>query len=123
VQGSLGAAFHPHLQLDNAELILRKGSRSTIDSYSAFNENDRITRTGLTGYLRERGLGRIFLTGLAYDFCVRHSAIDGMRAGFETYVVEDACRAIGLGDSVAATNHAFNDAGVRRITSAMLDTA
>ena len=120
VQGSLGAAFHPHLQLDNAELILRKGSRSTIDSYSAFNENDRITRTGLTGYLRERGLGRIFLTGLAYDFCVRHSAIDGMRAGFETYVVEDACRAIALGDSVAATNHAFNEAGVRRITSAML---
>ena len=120
VQGSLGAAFHPHLQLDNAELILRKGCRSTIDSYSAFNENDRITRTGLTGYLRERGLGRIFLTGLAYDFCVRHSAIDGMRAGFETYVVEDACRAISLGDSVAATNHAFSEAGVRRITSAML---
>jgi nicotinamidase/pyrazinamidase len=120
VQGSLGAAFHPHLQLDNAELILRKGCRSTIDSYSAFNENDRLTRTGLTGYLRERGLGRIFLTGLAYDFCVRHSAIDGMRAGFETYVVEDACRAIGLGDSIAATNHAFSEAGVRRITSAML---
>jgi nicotinamidase/pyrazinamidase len=106
--------------LDNAELILRKGSRSTIDSYSAFNENDRITRTGLTGYLRERGLGRIFLTGLAYDFCVRHSAIDGMRAGFETFVVEDACRAIGLGDSIAQTNHAFHEAGVRRITSAML---
>ena len=93
----------------------------TIDSYSAFNENDRITRTGLTGYLRERGLGRIFLTGLAYDFCVRHSAIDSMRAGFETYVVEDACRAISLGDSVAATNHVFHEAGVRRITSAMLD--
>ena len=120
VQGSLGAAFHSHLQLDNAELILRKGCRSTIDSYSAFNENDHLTRTGLTGYLRERGLGRIFLTGLAYDFCVRHSAIDGMRAGFETFVVEDACRAIGLGNSIAATNHAFHEAGVRRITSAVL---
>jgi nicotinamidase/pyrazinamidase len=105
VQGSLGAAFHPHLQLDNAELILRKGCRSTIDSYSAFNENDHLTRTGLT------------------DFCVRHSAIDGMRAGFETFVVEDACKAIGLGDSIAATNHAFHEAGVRRITSALLGAA
>jgi nicotinamidase/pyrazinamidase len=123
VQGSQGAAFHPHLQLDNAELILRKGCRSTIDSYSAFNENDHLTRTGLTGYLRERGLGRIFLAGLAYDYCVRYSAIDSMRAGFETFVVEDACRAIGLGDSIAATNHAFHEAGVRRISSATLEPA
>ena len=121
VQGSLGAAFHPHLQLDNTELILRKGFRKTIDSYSAFTENDRLTRTGLTGYLRERGLGRIFLTGLAYDFCVRHSAVDGMRAGFETYVIEDACRAIGLGDSISATHFEFNEAGVRRIDSGMLE--
>ena len=120
VQGSMGAAFHPHLLLDNAELILRKGFRNDIDSYSAFNENDHITRTGLTGYLRERGLGRIFLVGLAYDFCVRHSAIDSMRAGFETYVVEDACKAIGLGDSIAATDAIFGEAGVHRITSAML---
>ena len=121
VQGSLGAAFHPHLHLDNTELILRKGFRKTIDSYSAFTENDRLTRTGLTGYLRERGLGRIFLTGLAYDFCVRHSAVDGMRAGFETYVIEDACRAIGLGDSISATHFEFNEAGVRRIDSGMLE--
>ena len=120
VQGSLGAAFHPHLQLDNTELILRKGFRKTIDSYSAFTENDRLTPTGLTGYLRERGLGRIFLTGLAYDFCVRHSAVDGMRAGFETYVIEDACRAIGLGDSISATHFEFNEAGVRRIHSEMI---
>jgi nicotinamidase/pyrazinamidase len=120
VQGSMGAAFHPHLQPDNAELILRKGCRNDVDSYSAFRENDRITRTGLTGYLRERGLGRIFLAGLAYDFCVRHSAIDSMQAGFETYVVEDACRAIDIRDSVAATNHVFHEAGVRRITSEML---
>jgi nicotinamidase/pyrazinamidase len=117
----MGAAFHPHLLLDNAELILRKGFRSDIDSYSAFNENDRITRTGLTGYLRERGLGRIFLTGLAYDFCVRHSAIDSMRAGFETYVVEDACKSIGLGDSIAATDEVLDQAGVHRITTAMLE--
>ncbi|MGA3227043.1 MAG: bifunctional nicotinamidase/pyrazinamidase [Acidobacteriaceae bacterium] len=123
VQGSLGAAFHPHLLLDNTELILRKGFRKSIDSYSAFTENDRLTPTGLTGYLRERGLGRIFLTGLAYDFCVRHSAIDGMRAGFETYVVEDACRAIDLRDSVAATDHVFHEAGVHRIHSAMLEPA
>jgi nicotinamidase/pyrazinamidase len=120
VQGSMGAAFHPHLQPDNAELILRKGFRNDVDSYSAFRENDRITRTGLTGYLRERGLGRIFLAGLAYDYCVRHSAIDSMQAGFETYVVEDACRAIDIRDSVAATNHVFHEAGVRRITSEML---
>ena len=120
VQGSWGAGFHPHLQPDNAELILRKGFRKEIDSYSAFNENDRITRTGLTGYLRERGLGRIFLAGLAYDYCVRYSAIDSMRAGFETYVVEDACRAIGKGDSVSATHYDFHEAGVRSVSSTML---
>ncbi len=99
---------------------MRKGFRNDIDSYSAFNENDHITRTGLTGYLRERGLGRIFLTGLAYDYCVRYSAIDSMQAGFETYVVEDACRSIGLGDSIAATDLALDKAGVHRIASAML---
>jgi nicotinamidase/pyrazinamidase len=120
VQGSMGAAFHPHLHPDHAELILRKGFRNNIDSYSAFRENDRMTRTGLAGYLRERGLGRVFLTGLAYDFCVRHSAVDGVEAGFETYVVEDACRAISIRDSVAATNHIFHEVGVRRITSKML---
>jgi len=120
VEGSMGAAFHPHLQLHTAELILRKGFHKTIDSYSAFRENDRLTRTGLTGYLRERGLSRLFVAGLAYDYCVRYSAIDSMRAGFETYVVEDACRAIGVGNSVAATNYDFSEAGVRLITSAML---
>jgi nicotinamidase/pyrazinamidase len=120
VQGSMGADFHPHLHPDHAELILRKGSRKNVDSYSAFRENDRISRTGLTGYLRERGLGRIFLAGLAYDFCVRHSAIDSMQAGFETYVVEDACRAISIGDSVAATNHVFSEAGVRLVSSEIL---
>jgi nicotinamidase/pyrazinamidase len=120
VEGSLGAAFHPHLQMDNVELILRKGFRRNIDSYSAFMENDHRTPTGLNGYLRERGFERIFLTGLAYDYCVRHSAIDGRQTGFETYVVEDACKAIGMGDTVAATNLSFQEAGVRRIHSAML---
>jgi nicotinamidase/pyrazinamidase len=120
VQGSLGAEFHPHLQLDNVELILRKGFRSNIDSYSAFRENDRKTHTGLAGYLHERGLDRIFLAGLAYDYCVRYSAIDSVHAGFETYVVEDACRAIATGNSVEDTNRDFNEAGVNTITSEAL---
>jgi nicotinamidase/pyrazinamidase len=123
VRGSLGAAFHPHLPPDNTELILRKGFRKSIDSYSAFMENDHMTHTGLTGYLRERGVARIFLAGLAYDFCVRYSAIDGRGAGFEIYVVEDACKAIGVGDSVAETNHAFHEAGVRIMSSTMLGPA
>jgi nicotinamidase/pyrazinamidase len=117
VQGSMGAEFYPHLQLDNVELILRKGFRSNIDSYSAFRENDRRTHTGLAGYLRERGLGRVFLAGLAYDYCVRYSAIDSVHAGFETYVVEDACRAIAVGNTVEDTNRDFAAIGVNRITS------
>jgi nicotinamidase/pyrazinamidase len=120
VQGSEGAAFHPHLQPDNTELILRKGFRPDIDSYSAFVENDHRTRTGLAAYLGERGLLRIFLTGLAYDYCVRHTAIDGRAAGFEVYVIEDACRAIDREGSVAATNHHFHEAGVHRIFSSEL---
>jgi nicotinamidase/pyrazinamidase len=120
VEGSDGAAFHPHLQPDNTELILRKGFRPDIDSYSAFLENDHRTRTGLAAYLRERELKRIFLSGLAYDYCVRYSAIDGRAAGFEAYVIEDACRAIDRDDSVAATNQAFREAGVHRIMSSDL---
>ena len=120
VQGSLGAAFHPHLLMNNAELILRKGFRREIDSYSAFRENDRTTLTGLTGYLRERQLGRIFVTGLAYDYCVRYSAVDAAAAGFSTYVVEDACRAIDSNGTVAATNLEFTQAGVERIFSSLL---
>jgi nicotinamidase/pyrazinamidase len=117
VQGSLGAEFYPHLQADNVELILRKGFRSNIDSYSAFRENDRKTHTGLAGYLRERGLGRIFVAGLAYDYCVRYSAIDSVHAGFETYVVEDACRAIAVGNTVEDTHRDFAEVGVQRIDS------
>jgi nicotinamidase/pyrazinamidase len=124
VQGSLGAGFHPHLQLDNVELILRKGFRSNIDSYSAFRENDRKTHTGLAGYLRERGLERVFLAGLAYDYCVRYSAIDSVHAGFETYIVEDACRAIAVGNTVEDANRDFAETGVQRISSeALLNSA
>lgn len=102
VQGTAGARFHPGLQAPHAALVLRKGFRSAIDSYSAFYENDRTTPTGLCGYLRERGLTRIVFAGLAFDFCVRYSAEDARREGFAAFVVEDACRAIDLDGSAAA---------------------
>ena len=117
LQHTPGAALHPALDIPHAELILRKGFRKEIDSYSAFLENDHATPTGLAGYLRERGLKRLFLAGLAYDFCVRFSAIDGKALGFETIVIEDACRAVNLPNSVAETNDAFRTEGIRRIQS------
>jgi nicotinamidase/pyrazinamidase len=117
VQGTPGAEFHPGLHIPKTELILRKGFRPQIDSYSAFLENDKITPTGLAGYLRERGFKRIFLAGLAYDYCVRFSAIDGQRAGFTAIVLEDACRAVALPGSVEATCREFADAGVLQIKS------
>src|SRR5437899_891370 len=101
VQGTQGASFHPKLDVPHAELVVRKGFRSTIDSYSAFRENDRRTPTGLAGYLRERGFDRITLCGLATDFCVAFSAIDGREAGFEVTVVTSACRGIDLDGSLA----------------------
>src|SRR5262249_18850157 len=103
VQDSDGAAFHPALHLPQAELVVRKGFRREIDSSSAFFENDPRTPTGLTGYLRERGFRRVFLAGLAFDFCVRYSAEDARQQGFEVIVIEDACRGIDLDGSVAAT--------------------
>jgi nicotinamidase/pyrazinamidase len=118
VQGTWGAEFHPALHLSRAELILRKGFRPHVDSYSAFFENDRATPTGLGGYLRERGLTRVFLAGLAYDYCVGYSALDARRLGFEAIVVRDACRAIDLNGSVAAIEAAFVEAGVVQIESA-----
>ena len=121
LQNSPGAAFHPALQIPHAELILRKGFRQSIDSYSAFLENDHFTSTGLAGYLRERGLHRLFLCGLAYDFCVRFSAVDGRSLGFETIVIEDATKAVNLPNSIAETNAALATAKVRRIPSAALD--
>src|SRR6516162_4871083 len=101
VQGTLGAEFHKNLRVAHAELILRKGYHREIDSYSAFYENDRRTRTGLAGYLRERGFTRVFIAGLAFDFCVRFSGEDARREGFEPIVIEDACRGIDVGGSMA----------------------
>ncbi len=115
VQNTAGAALHPGLSIPHAELILRKGFRREIDSYSAFLENDHFTPTGLAGYLRERSLKRLFLCGLAYDFCVRFSAIDGTALDFECVVIEDATRAVGLPGSVEATDQAFEEAGIQRV--------
>jgi len=128
VQNTPGAEFHPGLSPEvfaRAELILRKGFRSAIDSYSAFVENDKQTSTGLAGYLRERGFRRIFLAGLAYDYCVRFSAIDAVRAGFEAWVISDACRSVnpataGPASSEEAATRAFEESGVRRINVAEL---
>ncbi|HEY1895502.1 MAG TPA: bifunctional nicotinamidase/pyrazinamidase [Terracidiphilus sp.] len=117
VQGSKGAEFHPALHLPQAELVLRKGFRSQIDSYSAFFENDRATATGLAGYLRERNLTRVFLAGLAYDYCVAYSALDARSLGIPVVVVRDACRAIDLNGSVAEIETQFAAAGVTLIES------
>ncbi|GGH05191.1 bifunctional nicotinamidase/pyrazinamidase [Silvibacterium dinghuense] len=113
VQGTPGAEFHLRLALPQAELIVRKGFRRGIDSYSAFFENDHVTPTGLAGYLRERGLRRVFFAGLAYDYCVGYSALDARKLGFDAVVLRDACRAIDLHGSVAAIETKFHEAGVR----------
>ena len=118
LQHTVGAAFHPALHIPHAELILRKGFRRHIDSYSAFLENDHRTPTGLAGYLRERNITRLFLCGLAYDFCVRYSAIDGHNLGFETIVIEDITRPVNLGNTVAETNAALAAHEILRILSA-----
>jgi nicotinamidase/pyrazinamidase len=118
VQGSKGAEFHRALDLPQAELILRKGFRAHVDSYSAFFENDRATPTGLAGYLRERELTRVFLAGLAYDYCVGYSAVDARRLGLAAFVLRDACRAIDLDGSAAAIEAEFAKAGVTVMDSA-----
>jgi nicotinamidase/pyrazinamidase len=107
VQGTSGAQFHEDLAIPHAEMILRKGYHAAIDSYSAFYENDRTTPTGLSGYLRERGLKRVFLAGLATDFCVRYSAEDARRHGFTAVVLDEACRGIDIGGSMAAARQSF----------------
>jgi nicotinamidase/pyrazinamidase len=117
VQGTIGAQFHDDLQIPHAELVLRKGFRPTIDSYSAFYENDRKTPTGLAGYLRERRLTRIFVAGLALDFCVRYSAEDARREGFSVTVIEDACRGIDVEGSVAATRESFAALGIATLAA------
>ncbi len=120
VQGTPGAAFHPDLDTDKAEMIVRKGTRAAIDSYSAFYENDRTTATGLAGYLRERGVTRVFICGLATDYCVHFSALDAAREGFEAVLIEDACRGIDLDGSLAAAKEAMAGAGIAFIASAAL---
>ena len=110
--GTPGAGFHPALAVDCAELVLRKGFRPQIDSYSAFYENDHRTATGLAGYLRERDLSELHFVGLAHDFCVAWSAIDAAKLGFTARVIEDATRAIDLNGSRAAAREAMRAAGV-----------
>lgn len=117
VQGTQDAALHRDLRLPHAQLVLRKGVHRQIDSYSAFLEADRKTRTGLAGYLRERGIRSVFVAGLATDFCVAWTALDARRLGFTTYVVEDATRAIDLDGSLAAAWRQMTAQGVRRIQS------
>ncbi|HTS41234.1 MAG TPA: bifunctional nicotinamidase/pyrazinamidase [Xanthobacteraceae bacterium] len=120
VQGTSGADFRKDLQIPRAELVLRKGYHREIDSYSAFYENDRKTPTGLAGYLRERGFARVFLAGLAYDFCVRYSAEDAHREGFQVVVIEDACRGIDVDGSVNATRQALAVLGVHCAASELI---
>ncbi|MGB3314022.1 MAG: bifunctional nicotinamidase/pyrazinamidase [Albidovulum sp.] len=113
VQGTAGAAFHKELRTDPADLIIRKGFRPSIDSYSAFFENDHETPTGLKGYLKTRGVTDLTLVGLATDFCVAYSAIDAAKLGFAVTVLEGACRAIDLDGSLAAARDDMRAAGVR----------
>ena len=117
VQGTAGADIHKDLHIPHAELIIRKGYRPQVDSYSAFLEADRKTPTGLSGYLRERGLKQVFFVGLATDFCVAWSALDAQRAGFASYVIEDATRGIDTGGSLAKAWQDMTGAGVKRIKS------
>jgi nicotinamidase/pyrazinamidase len=118
VQGTEGAALSKDLSIPQAELIIRKGYHKDVDSYSAFTEADRKTTTGLTGYLKARKLKRLFVAGLATDFCVAWTAIDARKAGFETYVVEDACRGIDTQGSLGKAWANMANAGVKRIQSA-----
>jgi nicotinamidase/pyrazinamidase len=112
VQDTHGAEFHRSLHIPQAGLVVRKGFHRSIDSYSAFYENDHKTPTGLLGYLRERELKTVFVAGLAFDFCVRYSAEDARKAGFEVAVIEDACRGIDLEGSMAAAHHSLKSLGI-----------
>lgn len=119
VQATRGADLHPGLDVPHAELILRKGFRKNVDSYSAFFENNHLTPTGLSGYLRERAVERIFICGLAFDLCVRFSAEDAKHCGFQPVIVEDLCRAIG-DDTLAVARTSINSLGIRCIESDLL---
>lgn len=117
VQGSEGADFHPDLQTDRNQLIVRKGFRKEIDSYSAFFENDNTTSTGLTGYLRQRNIDTLYAVGLATDFCVKWSVLDGIKEGFNLFVVEDAVKGIDLDGSVDQAWAEMLDVGAQKVTS------
>jgi len=121
VQGTADAELHPALRIPHAELIIRKGYRRHIDSYSAFCEADRTTTTGLAGYLKERGLQHVYLVGLATDFCVAWSALDARAAGFAATVIEDATRGIDADGSLAKAWQDMERAGVRRLPSSAID--
>jgi nicotinamidase/pyrazinamidase len=112
VQGTPGADFHPGLKIPHAALVLRKGMRRAIDSYSAFFENDRKTPTGLVGYLQDRGLTRVFAAGLAFDFCIRYTAEDASFTGFKVAVIEDACRGIDMEGSMAGARRSFEQLSI-----------
>jgi nicotinamidase/pyrazinamidase len=117
VQGTRGAEFSSEVELPHTQMIIRKGYHDVVDSYSGFQEADRKTKTGLAGYLGERGIRRLFIAGLATDFCVNWTAVDAAAAGFEVHVIEDACRAIDTNGSLAAAWDDMNAAGVRRIVA------
>lgn len=117
IRGTPGAGFHPDLDVDSAQTIIRKGFRKRIDSYSAFFENDRQTRTGLKGYLRERGIAELYVCGLAADFCVKWSVLDGLREGFEVNVIGDAVRGIDLDGSLDKAWTEMRQAGAKVLTS------
>ncbi len=119
IQGSNGADFHPDLHADAFNIIIRKGTNPDIDSYSAFTENDGVTVTGLRGWLSELGIEKVYITGLATDFCVLYTALDAVKAGFETYVIEDACKGVDFpeGNVVKAVS-AMKEAGIKVVQSA-----
>lgn len=120
VQGSKGASFHPDLNTTHSQLIIRKGFRPEIDSYSAFYENDQKTVTGLTGYLNNRSIDTLYVCGLALDFCVKWSVVDGIDEGFEVHVIEDAVAGIDLDGSVAAAWNEMEEAGAKKVSSSKL---
>lgn len=115
VQATRGAQLHPELDISRIEVLLRKGFRRDIDSYSAFFENDKKTPTGLAGLLKERGVEQLYFAGLATDFCVLYSVLDARRLGFSVFVIEDACRGIDLDGSLTAAYSEMQAAGARRV--------
>ena len=120
VQGTRDAEFHPHLNIPTAQLIIRKGCHQNIDSYSAFMEADRKTPTGLNGYLREHQINTVYIVGIATDFCVAWTAIDAAELGFDTYVIEDACKAIDLNGSLQQAWQDMLQKGVHRIEASSI---